>query len=249
MERAIVDQYNKSSRCLFLLDYDGTLANFKKYPQDARLTKAQLETLQALCHNPRNTVVIISGRDRETLDQWLSHLPINLAAEYGHFIKDQGKPWKMEGSRDRSWKHAVRRVLEQLIAAVPGSFIEEKEFSLVWHYWDTEDEVADIAIRAHQDQLDTVANRFQLVIEPATKDLEVAVPGIDKSAIAEHWLARHKWDFVLAAGDDTADEVLFKAVPESVFTIKIGAGKSAARYHLPSPKALSTLLENFSEAD
>lgn len=248
-ERTITEQYTRSSRCLFLLDYDGTLADFKKNPDEARLTRARKETLQALCYNPRNTVVIISGRDRETLDTWLADLPINLAAEYGNFTKDEGKPWKVRITQKRRWKRATREVLEQLVANVPGSFIEEKEFSLVWHYWDIDDVVAAAAVKTVQPALDAVTREHKLVIKLASKDVEVAVPGVDKSAVAERWLARRHWDFVLAAGDDTADEILFKAMPETVFTVKIGTGTSAARYRLPSPEAFTKLLSHFNTID
>jgi|SRR5581483_3600420 len=249
MEQVITDIYTKSSRCLFLLDYDGTLADFKKYPKDARLTRSQLQTLQELCMNPRNTVVIISGRDHETLDEWLANLPINLAAEYGRFTKERGKPWKVQGNRNHAWKQAVRPTIKQLIALVPGSFMEEKEFSLVWHYRDIDDGVAKLAVQEVQDQINTVVSRFKLTLTPATKSLEFAIPGMDKSKAAERWLSRYKWDFILVAGDDTGDEVLFNAMPEDVFTIKIGPGKSAARYRLPSPTAFAALLRQLNKAD
>lgn len=249
MERAITQRYAQSSRCLFLLDYDGTLANFKADPDDARLTQEQYDTLKTLCRNPRNTVVIISGRDRHTLNVWLSDLPINLAAEYGHFIKEQGRPWRVRSGHNPAWKRTVRPVLRKLVATVPGSFIEEKEFSLVWHYWGISEETAETAVQSVKLQLDTIASKFKLTIEPATKDLEVAAVKIDKSKIAGHWLDNQEWDFVLAAGDDTADEVLFKAMPEDVFTIKIGAGRSAARYRLPNPQALSELLQEINAID
>jgi trehalose 6-phosphate synthase/phosphatase len=249
MERTIADRYAKSSHSLFLLDYDGTLANFKARPKDARLTEVQYKTLQTLCQNPRNTVVIISGRDRHTLDDWLADLPINLAAEYGHLVKEQGMPWEVQAGRDESWKHAVRPIFQGLVDAVPGSFIEDKEFSIVWHYWGIDDAIAEQSMQKVLIPLNDIAYEFRLAIKPSTKVLEVTVPGVDKSAIAEHWLQRRDWDFVLAAGDDKADEVLFKAMPESVFTIKIGSGRSAARYRLPNPKALSELIERLNTAD
>jgi trehalose 6-phosphate synthase/phosphatase len=245
MERTIAEQYTKSARSLFLLDYDGTLADFKSRPKDARLTSTQYQILRALCDNPRNTVVIISGRDRHTLDEWLADLPINLAAEYGHLVKEQGEPWQVQAGRGIDWKQAVRPVFEKLVDAVPGSYIEDKEFSMAWHYWSIDDDIAAQAAEKERDHLDTIVEEYNLAIKPATKVLEVTVPGIDKSAIAEQWLERHDWDFVLAAGDDTADEVLFKAMPKDVITIKIGTGRSAAKYRLPNPEALSELLKQF----
>jgi trehalose 6-phosphate synthase/phosphatase len=249
MESIIIEQYSKSSCCLFLLDYDGTLANFKALPKDARLTHEQYETLQKLCQNPRNTVVIISGRDHLTLDKWLANLPINLAAEYGHLIKEQGQDWRVQAGREGNWKAAVKPIFEDLVTIVPGSFIEEKEFSLVWHYWSADEAVAEKASAELADQLIKITKAFKLNIKPSTKVLEVTVPGVDKSEIAKQWLARREWDFVFAAGDDNADEVLFEAMPENVFTIKIGSGTSAARYRLSNPAALSALLQHFNKFD
>lgn len=245
MESTLANQYMKSSRSLFLLDYDGTLAEFTVRPEDACLTRTQYQTLLALSQNPQNTVVIVSGRDHHTLDEWLADLPINLAAEYGHLIKEQGKEWQIQAGRDDTWKPDVRPVLQLLVAAVPGSFIEEKDFSLVWHYSGADEAAAERALKKNMGQLEAVAKNHELVLKPAIKDLEVAVPGIDKSTIADHWLKRDNWEFILAAGDDVADEVLFKAVPESVFTVKIGKGESAARYRLPNPRAFSKLLQEF----
>jgi trehalose 6-phosphate synthase/phosphatase len=244
MESELVEQYSNSSRRLFLLDYDGTLANFTSLPKDAHLDKHQFATLKALCQNAHNTVVIISGRDHHTLNDWLADLPINLAAEYGHLIKEQGKPWvATQATSDIDWKETIRPILQGLVAAVPGSFVEEKEFSLVWHYWDSDEAAALKAAEQIHNALENAVRSLRLAIKPATKVLEVTVPGVDKSTIAEHWLSRQNWDFIMAAGDDVADEDLFKAMPEQAFTVKIGPGSSAAGYRLPDPEALSVLLQ------
>ncbi len=241
----LADHYKNSTRNLFLLDYDGTLAEFTIRPENARLTNAQYQTLLSLAHNPRNTVVIVSGRDHHTLEAWLGDLPISIAAEYGHFIKEHGKDWKVQAGRDDAWKPDVRPVLESLVAAVPGSFIEEKDFSLVWHYSGTDEAFAKKALKEKMADLKQVAGKHKLVLKPAVMDFEVAVPGIDKSIIANYWLERDDWDFILAAGDDVADEVLFEAVPKNVVTVKIGKGESAAKYRLPNPQAFSRLLQRF----
>jgi trehalose 6-phosphate synthase/phosphatase len=44
--------------------------------------------------DPRNNVVIISGRDADTLDNWLGHLPVSLVAEHGAAVKLKGEEWK-----------------------------------------------------------------------------------------------------------------------------------------------------------
>ncbi len=42
--------------------------------------------VRTLAANPKNEVVIISGRDRHTLTQWLGQLNVNLVAEHGAFM-------------------------------------------------------------------------------------------------------------------------------------------------------------------
>jgi trehalose 6-phosphate synthase/phosphatase len=42
------------------------------------------------------------------------------------------------------------------------------------------------------------------------------------------------YDFIMAIGDDTTDEDMFKALPETAYTIKIGKMSQVARYNLRS---------------
>jgi trehalose 6-phosphate synthase/phosphatase len=243
MEQEIAEQYTKSAQCLFLLDYDGTLAEFKSSPGNAHLTSAERSVIEALCQGARNTITVISGRDRNTLDQWLGDLPINLAAEYGHFIKEHGDSWRLQAAQDTSWKKTAWPILEAMTAQVPGSFIEEKEFSLVWHYRQADERTATTAAGELKHILANTAQEFGLSLMDGNKVVEIMGSGINKSAVARHWLQKKPWDFVLAAGDDAADEGLFQAMPEGAFTIKIGPGPTAAHYRLPDPKALSALFQ------
>jgi trehalose 6-phosphate synthase/phosphatase len=63
----IRQQYQGARRRLLLFDYDGTLVDFAPTPAEAKPTSAMLRLLGSLTADPRNTVVIISGRDHATL--------------------------------------------------------------------------------------------------------------------------------------------------------------------------------------
>ena len=54
----------------------------------------------------------------------------------------------------------------------------------------------------------------------------------DKGKAASGIIGDTKFDFILAAGDDKTDEFLFKAMPKSATTIKIGITPSVARYNI-----------------
>ena len=65
-----VSCYNKASRRAIFLDYDGTLV-----PQSS-INKAPsaevVSILNTLCNDPKNNVFIVSGRGRDSLDEWFS---------------------------------------------------------------------------------------------------------------------------------------------------------------------------------
>jgi trehalose 6-phosphate synthase/phosphatase len=51
----------------------------------------------------------------------------------------------------------------------------------------------------------------------------------------------------LALGDDYTDEDVFKALPESAITIKIGNNVSAAKFYMRSPNEARALLRKLAE--
>ncbi|NIT13140.1 MAG: bifunctional alpha,alpha-trehalose-phosphate synthase (UDP-forming)/trehalose-phosphatase, partial [Candidatus Dadabacteria bacterium] len=69
---------------------------------------------------------------RETLQSWLGGLTHGIVAEHGVWIKNGS--WRTIEKLDDSWKDEIRSILEMYVDRTPGSFLEEKEFSLVWHY-------------------------------------------------------------------------------------------------------------------
>lgn len=69
--------YRESSRRLLLLDYDGTLVGIQARPEQARPDQELRYILGRLVSDPRNTVVIISGRDKDVLDEWLGDLNLH----------------------------------------------------------------------------------------------------------------------------------------------------------------------------
>jgi trehalose 6-phosphate synthase/phosphatase len=242
MEATIFDTYNRSSHRLFLLDYDGTLSEFYPLPSDAKPTKALLDILKSLGGNPKNTVVIISGRDHKTLEKWLGNLPLAFVAEHGFFLKEKGGTWKTTTSSDSTWKQLVRPLMENVTAQMPGTFIEEKSSALVWHY--RQAEIPESAINQFELLLRDAVDGHNIAVMPGHKILEVKLSGFNKGTVAKHWLKQQVWDFILAAGDDTTDEDFLSVVPDIAFTFKIGPGKTVAKNRLPNPNAFVELLSN-----
>uniref|UniRef100_A0AAV1V7E4 Trehalose-phosphatase n=1 Tax=Peronospora matthiolae TaxID=2874970 RepID=A0AAV1V7E4_9STRA len=88
----LLGYYERGQRRLFLLDYDGTLVNYQSMEELAEPSPALLSCLEELTADPRNTVYIICGRNKNRLQEWFGPLPrVGLAAEHGYWFRPAAK--------------------------------------------------------------------------------------------------------------------------------------------------------------
>jgi trehalose 6-phosphate synthase/phosphatase len=200
--------------------------------------------LEKLSSNPQNKVVIISGRNKESLDDWLGHLPIDMIAEHGVWLKEEGRAfWSLIDYLTDEWKDQIYPILETYVARTPGSFIETKDYSLVWHYRRAEKELGEMRARELVSHLQYLTTNMSLQVLEGNKVIEIKNSGINKGKAALRWL-HEPYDFILAAGDDYTDEDTFDAMPESAYTLKIGFNPTIAKYNLESWKEFRVLLSS-----
>jgi len=183
----LLKDYRNSSKRLLLLDYDGTLVSHIDDPRKAKPDKEIIDILAKLSADQKNTVVIISGRDKKTLEEWFENLNVDLVAEHGVAVRKSGK-WKSIESFD-DWKESVRQVLELYVDRTPGSFIEEKEFSIVWHYRKANPELGQRRAAELENVLMSLIAGIDLNILRGNKVIEVRMAGVDKGRAALEWLS------------------------------------------------------------
>jgi trehalose 6-phosphate synthase/phosphatase len=229
--QGLVTLYKQAKDRLIVLDYDGTLMEFQADPAAVVPDEALLDLLRKLHDQEGNHVIVSSGRDRETLDKWLSHTGIDLAAEHGVWVKMNGK-WKGASGVVNTWKKDIRPVLDNMVERTPGSFIEEKQFSLAWHYRMTDKDLGEKRVREFRDTLLYLTANLDLQVLEGNKVVEIKNAGVNKGKAMLNWLAEREWDFIMAIGDDHTDEDTFKVMPLNAFTIKVGIAKTAARFQI-----------------
>jgi trehalose 6-phosphate synthase/phosphatase len=245
-EKLITDYTSSENRILFL-DYDGTLSPFKERPETAVPGAILLATLNALAEDPRNNLVIVSGRHRDLLQKWFGSLSIGIVAEHGAWIREKDTDWLPAVKVESNWKEKVRPILRSYEDRLPGSFAEEKEFSLVWHYRAADPELASVRSKELVDELGYFTENTELQVLREGKSIEVRNVGIDKGIAAKLLLSEKTFDFVLAVGDDLADEELFKVIPEKSYSIKVGLAKSYARFNLRNHREVVQLLTDLTK--
>ncbi|UCH06951.1 MAG: trehalose-phosphatase [Deltaproteobacteria bacterium] len=241
VEKGLLREYDKAKRRLLLLDYDGTLVPFFGKPEEARPGDNLLQLLKSLVVDPKNEVVILSGRDKDTLDQWFQHLGLSLVAEHGVWLKQ--RQWVMIEPLTDKWKKEIRPILEAYREQTPGSFIEEKEFSLVWHYRITDSELGTMRVLELIDELSNLTANLNLQILEGIKVVEVKNSAINKGRAASRLIEQRQHDFILAIGDDRTDEDTFNVLPEYAYSFKVGLSSSLARFNLESQEDVLLLLK------
>ena len=225
--------YTSASRRLIILDYDGTLMGFKRRPEDAFPTEVLRLLLAALAADPCNKVVISSGRDHKTLESWLGDLPLSMAAEHGAYYKEKGS-WVRNIPDEKPWNDEISTILQEFTERTPKSMVEEKETTLVWHYRNVDAWLATLREQQLVETLIEPCSRQGLQIMRGNKIVEIKSPNHTKGSEARRLVALDSYDFVMAMGDDTTDEDMFRALPDTAFTIKVGRMSQVARFNLSS---------------
>lgn len=240
----LLGAYRSAKKKLLILDYDGTLMGFHNDPQAVQPDEDLLNLLNQLATIDNTQVVVNSGRDRHTLQEWLGHLPIQFAAEHGVWVKKTAD-WKINSSLNNKWKKEIRPVLENLVERTPGSFIEEKDYSIAWHYRSIDRDLGEKRVREFRDVLLYLTHNLDLQVLEGNKVVEIKNAGVNKGKATELWLNAEDWDFIFAVGDDHTDEDIFNVLPDSAFTIKVGLDRSIANFSLPGVKEVRALLKEF----
>jgi len=239
----LLSDFHGASQRLILLDYDGTLVGFHANPQRAAPDQELRLLLRALTELPHTRVVLISGRDRATLGGWLGDLPVDFITEHGVWLRAAGEDWELFQTMQNDWMRDLRPVLELYVARTAGSFIEEKDYSLVWHYRRADADLGQERAREMLSHLTFMTANTDLQVMEGNKVIEIKNAGINKGTAAARWLAQYQPGFVLALGDDRTDEDTFRALPESAYTVRVGTGvRSLARFNLASPVEVRQLL-------
>jgi trehalose 6-phosphate synthase/phosphatase len=244
--RDIKVQYQNSSNRLILLDYDGTLTAFHPVPHLAIPSREVLLLLSALSANPQNKVALISGRDKPTLQQWFGHLPIILIAEHGSFVRKDG--WNSTIVDSILWKEGVQRIMQTFADNCSGAFIEEKAYSLCWHYRNTDPISGFSQSRELMSLLSDYLTGSGASIIDGNKVIEVKPSQINKGNAVLHAFDIRDFDFCLAIGDDRTDEDLFEVINQfNGITIKAGESSSIAQYRISTIESVISFLNQFNE--
>ena len=150
---------------------------------------------------------------------------------------------------NKDWMDIIRPTLDFYVDRTPRSFIEEKNYSLVWHYRDADPDLGIQRSIELKDELQSLVTNLNLEIMDGDKVLEIKYSGINKGRAASHKLGDNPFDFIFAVGDDWTDEFTFEAMPEEAYTIKVGTKTTKANFYIDSVDLVREMLCKFTKDD
>ena len=251
----LTDRYRESKSRVFFIDYEGTLAPHRT-STGVPLSSPQriLDSLEALMSDSKNIVYIMSGRSPEELESTFRTLPsIGIIAENGCFAREYGaehREWQLFPDKHEvsKWKDQVRSILKYYEDRLEGSYIEERHCSLLFRYEKANDvEAATRSAGESADQINSACRSMCIHAVPISMAILIEQTNLSKRTAAaqifDQLRERAKLkdmdppSFLLVAGDDREDEVVFqwandvdkKKLVKDVFTVSVGRRNTVAQ--------------------
>lgn len=242
---AILKNYNKAKKRVFFIDYDGTLTGFKIDPQKASPDESLFKLLDQLNEKEGNDIYLISGRDKETFGRWFLPKKYNMIVEHGVWISENGEEFRMLENVNKDWMEKIYPVLESFVDRTPGSFIEEKNYSLAWHYRNTDPDFGANRAAELNTVLTSLIGNDDISVLNGNKVMEVKSSNVNKGRATMRVVPQKDYDFIFAIGDDWTDEFMFQELPEEAVTVKVGMQNTKAKYYIESVSGVRSILKKF----
>jgi len=221
----------------YFLDVDGTLIDIAATPAAAHVDRHLLALVERLHRACDGALALVSGRALADLELRLGGLPVPVAGQHGLERRDAGGALHVHEAAPDAMR-AIRDRLESVCASHPGLLLEDKGLSLALHYR----LAPSLAGYVHRLLRDMVAEAGAgLRLQEGKCVLEVKPAGCDKGTAIEAYLAEapYRGRRPVFIGDDITDEHGFAVVNALAgISIKVGTGRSCARYHLADVNAV-----------
>lgn len=219
----------------FLLDVDGTILDIAPSPEDVVAPESLKSTLAKLQQNTNGAVALVSGRAVAALDRLFA--PLVLAAVGCHGAEWRTEPDHPVEARFQALPDEIRHSLIGLVSDQPKIRIEDKGYTLAFHYRRAPELGPKLEQRVRAwvaplaSNLRVLTGKCVIEVKPRHFDKGEAVKALMRSPTFLHRRP-------VFLGDDTTDEDAFAAVRDlEGVGISVGRHMADAELMLPNPHA------------
>jgi len=256
----MAEGYETSAGRLFLLDCEGTIKVDGSRPP----TPGMIKALQAMCADPKNIVMVMSGRPRHNLEQWFGMVPnLGMAAENGFYFKvpRHSEEWVcMDPTVDLTWTPVVEGIMREYCERTDGAQMSITESHLRWVFRDTDQEFGHWQALQLKEDLEQVISPGTIEVNVSSKAVVVHPKNLNRGHLVAKLATmlpemEHPLEFVACFGDDRADEDTFAAInaqiPENaritLYTCTVGRKNSFADYFVDGMDNVEFILSKLGE--
>ncbi|HEX4078174.1 MAG TPA: trehalose-phosphatase [Rhizomicrobium sp.] len=219
----------------FLLDVDGTILDIAPAPEAVQVPPSLKQTLARLQEETAGATALVSGRELAVLDRLFA--PLTPAAIGCHGAQWRAHPRDAIAMRSPPLPDEIRQVLLAAVAHEPQIRVEDKRYTLAFHYRAVPErgpELRERLIRCLEpfgSGLRLLHGKLVLEVKPRSFDKGEAIRMLMRGTP----FAGRRPVFL---GDDTTDEDAFAAARQmGGIGIAIGRPMADAQLMLPDPQA------------
>jgi len=229
-----------------LLDVDGTLAPIAPTPGQARVPEATLQSLRRLLLL-RWRIAVVSGRPARQVRKMVPIRGVRVFGGHGHEGSWDGSARPHIAPDTAGRLNAIAKGGRKLAQAVSGVLVEVKPAGVAFHDRSVPPERL-VAWRRDRDRWLATVDLEDLVRLDGRRVVEFRPAGIDKGVVVREMpreaRARRPDESLVAMGDDTTDEDMFRELAGLGLAVRVGrpGRRTLAGYRLPSPAAVGRFL-------
>lgn len=226
----------------YFFDLDGTLIDIGESPQGVHIDRGLRRLVEELYRSAGGAVALISGRSIADIDRLFPGVQLPAAGQHGIERRDFS---------GRIFRHAfpssqldrLRERIAEAVARNSGLLLEDKGLSLALHYRRRPrlGGYAHRLLRSLQAQLGP-----EYCLQSGKRVVEVKPAGTDKGGAIREFMREptFRGRTPVFVGDDMTDEYGFDTVNRlGGHSVKVGPGRTVARFRLPNVRAVRQWLE------
>ncbi len=226
--------------CALFLDIDGTLAEIAQTPEAVRLDPALARLMPALLRELSGALAIVTGRSITSADGLFPGLSLPMAGQHGCERRDADGAIHLHAPIEAT-QAKLRSLLADLATRHPELALEDKGATIALHYR-AMPQLASYVHRILRGSMNA-GNGYRL--QRGRMLLEVRPDDRDKGTAIADFMSEHPFGgrVPVFVGDDRTDEHGFAAIERmGGWSVKVGPGRTSARFRLSDPRAVRNWL-------
>jgi len=242
----VIDPSPVTTRLAVFTDFDGTLVEIAETPDAIEVPEALPQQLENMARDLDSAFAVITGRQIEDIDRYLSPLLLPVAGAHGtQRRRADGTQEEVEESVILAAEE-IASAIRPLVAEHPELVLETKEGSVALHYRQAP-ELEDVCRHYMEEAVNAIPD---FILMPGKMVLEARPRAVSKGEALRAFMREEPFAgrIPVFIGDDVTDEDAFIAAQElGGVGIKLGAGETAARLRIADVAAARALLRGLAD--